>query len=59
MNLLVHIFVWYFLVTSWWSVYRLTYCSLYYNGLGFFGVFLGFVSLLGGGDEAMMLELGY
>lgn len=39
MNLLVHIFVWYFLVTSWWSVYRLTYCSLYYNGLGFFCFF--------------------
>lgn len=28
------IFVWYFLVTSWWSVCRLAFCSLYYNGLG-------------------------
>lgn len=54
----MHIFVWYFLVTSWWSVCRLAYFSLYYNGLGFFW-FLVFVSLLGGGDEAMMLELSY
>lgn len=38
-NLPVHIFVWYFLVTSWWSVCRLAYCSLYYNGLGFFWFF--------------------
>lgn len=32
-NLPVHIFVWYFLVTSWWSVCRLAYCSLYWLGL--------------------------
>lgn len=42
----MHIFVWYFLVTSWWSVCRLAFCSLYYNGLGFGG--LGLFVYLGG-----------
>lgn len=55
----MHIFVWYLLVTSWWSVCRLAFCSLYYSGLGFFGLFVlvwGF--FLGGGEESVMLKLG-